>query len=704
MKRCVALLSVIVLSIAAPARAVEVSLPKPSQQWHEIRTENFRFFSNAGRSVTKRVAVDLEELRAVLAELTDYDLQSPVPTLIYVFKSDKSFLPFKTRYRDRPATVTGYFIATETANYIALNADSVDASAIVYHEYVHHVSNINLWYLPLWFSEGLAEVYESFTVDGDTVYIGLPILRHIAELRRKSLIPLDQFFAVDRQSELYNEADRKGIFYAQSWAMVHYLLFGDADRRQQLYLYLQLLAAGAPENTAFSETFSTDYKTLARELRGYLRGFRFPWIETTAEIDLDRDLEAREMPYAEVLYRLGELLGAQRPGREERLTYFEKAAEVDPKYGPPLSALAVEAERRADWKTARNLHQRASKLSPNDPMVLYRWGEFSRRRDGDFRQAAAILTRSTELDPAYAPAWAALAAVYADAGITSEDALEATRIAHSMRPSDLSTARDLVHLYLRVNRRVEAVALIETAFRSNSRLRASMWTSVIQRDLLRARQLVGDDRPLEAMQALAAADALVDRSLYPEAARRDIEFARRSVTEQRAADFLHRAQDLYSKNDFAGARELLERALEIVDEGPVGTACRRLLDTIDHPADQTQIRAAKINSSPTPQEIARYNQLIAAKDYDGALEFLKGMRGRVGPAQQEWIDDKIREIERVVDHGRFVDEYNRAVDLYNQQHYDEAVMVLERLLETLPEGPESNDARALLDDALAAQR
>lgn len=703
MKRSLAVLFSLLSSIAAPAFTAELSLPKPGQEWHEIRTANFRFFSNAGRNATRRVAADLEELRAVLAELTDYDLQSPFPTLIYVFKSDKSFVPFKTLYRGRPATVSGYFIGTENANYIALNAASANASAIVYHEYVHHVSNINLWYLPLWFSEGLAEVYESFAVDGDTVYIGLPILRHIAVLRRTSLIPLDQFLAADRESELYNEADRKGIFYAQSWALVHYLMLGNEERRQQLYLYLQMLARGTPENVAFAETLSTDYKTLARDLRAYLRGLRFPWIETSTDIDLDRDFAIREMPYAEVLYRLGELLGAQRPERAERTTYFEKSAEIDPDYGPPLSALAVEAEGRADWEAARRLHEHASKKSPDDPMVFYRWGEFARRRGGDYQQAAAILMRSTELDPTFAPAWAALAAVYADAGVTSEEAIEAARIAYSMRPSDTSAARDLVRLYLRLDRRTEAVALIEHAFRSNRRLQASMWTQVAQRDLVRTRQLVGEDRLHEATKALAAAEELAGRTLYPDAIRRDIEWTRRSVNEQRAADLLHQAQDLHSKNDQAGARDLLEGALEIVEDGPVAAACRQLLEIIDHPGCQTPTATATINSSPTPEEIAHYNHLIAAKDYDGALEFLNSMRDSVGPAQREWIDDRVREIERVVNYGRFVDDYNRAVDLYNQQSFDEAVKVLQRLLETLPEGRESDDARALLNDALAAQ-
>jgi tetratricopeptide (TPR) repeat protein len=701
MKRVLLWLTLIVTLAPCSVGAGEATLPKASQDWIDLRTANFRFFSNAGRRTTRRVAVDLEELRAVLAELTHYDLQSPVPTLIYVFKSERSFRPFKNLYRDRPASVSGYFIPGETASYIALDASSNDASAIIYHEYVHYVANNNLWYLPLWFSEGLAEFYESFNVDGDTVYLGLPVLRHMVVLHRRSLIPLDQLFSVDRESDMYNEADRKGIFYAESWALVHYFLLGNDDRRHQLSNYLGMVRHGVDEETAFAKAFSTDYESLASELRGYLRSFRLPWIEAKTSVDLEAEFEIRKMSYAEVLYRLGDLLAAQQPQRPERLTFFEKSTAIDPAYGAPVSALAVEAEERADWEAARQLHERAADLSLDDPLVLYRWGEFMRHRGGDFQKTAAILTRSTELDPSFAPAWAALAAVYADAGDTSEEAVEAARTAYSMRPSDVGAARNLVRLYLRLDRRSEAVSLIEESLGSHPRLQAEAWTLVVQRDLLRVRDLLRDDQLEEATRTLARAEELADRSLHPDALRSEIEWARRSVAEQHAAGLYRQAQESYANNDSSAARESLERALEVIDDGPVAFSCRQLLDILDHPERSAGPRKAAVELSPTPEDIAHLSQLIASKDYEGAIEFLEGMRDGAAPLHREWFDDRIQEIQRVIDHGNFVDEYNRAVDLYNQKHFGEAVKILRRLLETLPEGSDSEDARVLLDDALA---
>ena len=47
-------------------------------------------------------------------------------------------------------------------------------------------------------------------------------------------------------SPLYNEGDRRGVFYAESWALVHYLLIGNPQRKGQLGAYLQKYADGVP--------------------------------------------------------------------------------------------------------------------------------------------------------------------------------------------------------------------------------------------------------------------------------------------------------------------------------------------------------------------------------------------------------------------------------------------------------------------------
>jgi len=262
--------------------------------------------------------------------------------------------------------------------------------------------------------------------------------------------------------------------------------------------------------------------------------------------------------------------------------------------------------------------------------------------------------------------------------------------------------RDLVRLYLRLDRREEAVSLIEDALRSDPRAQAEAWTLVIHRDLERSRDLLRDDLPLEAAERLSLAEPLVARSLYPQVIRQNIDWTRRSIDEQMALAHYERARQLFSRDDREAAREALELSLEIIDDGPVAFSSRQLLDLIDHPDQPSASGVMTFNPSPTKQEIDHLNKLIVEKEFEAALEFLEAMRLRVGVEQQEWLADRIRDIRRTVDYNSFVDKYNRAVDFYNKRQYEDAVRVLEALLATLTEDRESDSVKALLDDALKA--
>jgi tetratricopeptide (TPR) repeat protein len=81
----------------------------------------------------------------------------------------------------------------------------------------------------VWFNEGLAEYYSTFTpaANGKTAMLGRPIARHVLLLRERFL-PIADLIAVDHGSPLYNEGERASIFYAESWALLHYLLKDDA--------------------------------------------------------------------------------------------------------------------------------------------------------------------------------------------------------------------------------------------------------------------------------------------------------------------------------------------------------------------------------------------------------------------------------------------------------------------------------------------
>src|SRR5436190_9441167 len=81
---------------------------------------------------------------------------------------------------------------------------------------------------------------------------------------RSRLIPLDQI--VTRSATDF-KSERRGLFYAESWLLTHYLM-DKAERRSGLAAYLQLLPYRSSE-AAWKEAFGEDIKTTQATLWAY---------------------------------------------------------------------------------------------------------------------------------------------------------------------------------------------------------------------------------------------------------------------------------------------------------------------------------------------------------------------------------------------------------------------------------------------------
>ncbi len=277
------------------------AIPKKVDRWIEIRSEAFTFYSNAGERQTEKIAKDLELLRKILSDLSPLPTNFPKPTLVFVFRSDSYFKPYKFLYKGEPANISGFFSASEHVNHIAIDASSTDlATEIIYHEFIHYYLHSNFPELPVWFNEGLAELYSSFDTDSKYANVGKAIVRHIDWLKNQPMIPLAELLKVDRSSATYNEGTRQGSFYAQSWALVHYLMVGSQERRPNTARFLELLAHNVPPDEAVRTAFEAGYETLERELRAYVRKmlftyFRYELKELTINVSAARRLEAHRL-------------------------------------------------------------------------------------------------------------------------------------------------------------------------------------------------------------------------------------------------------------------------------------------------------------------------------------------------------------------------------------------------------------------------
>jgi Flp pilus assembly protein TadD len=587
--RCFAavLIAALVLTtIAAPAGA----LPR-KEEWIELRSANFTLFTNAGESYTRRIAADLERLRDVLAQLAPgVALNSPTPTYIFVFKNGAAFAPYQRTYGGKLVEAGGYFLSTtQLANYVAINGDRRgDERAIIYHEFLHYVLRNQYTSLPLWLNEGLAEYYSTFEATDTEAKIGLPIVEHVAWLRKNPLIPLASLFAIDEDSPEYNESSRRGAFYAESWALVHYLISGSPERRHQAAEYLRLAQAGAPPDQIFQKAFGTDPATLERELRRYVQGYLFNHTRASIRPEASFAAAARPMAWADVLYRLGSLLADL--GNEHRAAaaeHFRAALAERPDHGPALAGLGYLEELAGRTQAARSWYEKAAKLAPDDFLVQYLYAKNLMEDPGpdSLRQARTALSKAVQLRPDFGEAWARLGYTYQSDEALPAEAIQALETAHRLLPSRMDVAHNLAVAYARTGERRKAEALIAgvLAAGGETEMAESAREALIDEDYIRAEKLVGEQKLEEALPLLQQIRAKTTRETRRATLTARIGEIQAALAFNRFVDRYNQAVALANQGDVRGAIAILEPLVQTTAESFQIEQARRLLDRLKEP-------------------------------------------------------------------------------------------------------------------------
>jgi tetratricopeptide (TPR) repeat protein len=249
-----------------------------SRDWKRLRSQNFVAMGTGSSRSLQQGIERLEAFRTSLVSLFPrLDLSSPVPNQVIVLNSDRAFnafAPFDDK--GKPQTnLAGYFMSGPDVNLFVINAGSGRTFNTLFHEYTHFVLHRSIGGpIPDWVDEGLAEFYGAFEIDDRKrrALIGLITPRY-GVLRDAVLLPVRKMITSEGAAEYMRDENDVQRFYAQSWALVHYLVIGHAGAREgQLNRYLAGLAAGKSSEGAFEDAFGVTPEKLQDELRAYLSG------------------------------------------------------------------------------------------------------------------------------------------------------------------------------------------------------------------------------------------------------------------------------------------------------------------------------------------------------------------------------------------------------------------------------------------------
>jgi tetratricopeptide (TPR) repeat protein len=434
----------------------------PQKKWRGVRTPNFYVLGDASDGRLRDVARRLEQFREAIGILLPKAVhESSVATTVLVFKSHKSYKPFKPVFEGKETRVAGYFLPTPTINYITLTTEGgIDNLDIVYHEYVHLIVNNTVSGIPVWFNEGLAEYFRSFEVrdKGKQASLGRAHAEHVLLLRQQ-FVPLEMLVGVEHDSPLYNENDRRSAFYAESWALVHFLMLAEKQKyATKMNVFVDALINGASLEEASQRALGLTGKELEEQLRSYVQRDRFPYqaVKFTERISRLERLDAVPVHQAAVHATLGDLLMHMQRGTEAR-EQLEFALEVDPAYSPAHASLGMLHVRHDRLDRARTHLEQAMKGHGATYLTTYYYAYAlteARRQSaasgsvaGDTADIEAALRRTIELNAGFPDAYARLAWHRAQAS-DIDDAIQLLRRAIALAPGREEYALNLAYLLL----------------------------------------------------------------------------------------------------------------------------------------------------------------------------------------------------------------------------------------------------------------
>jgi tetratricopeptide (TPR) repeat protein len=438
-----------------------------SDSWIQVTSAHFTVVSNAGEKEARRIANQFEEIRSVFRFiLPAVRVDSGRPLTVIAVKNEdslKAFLPDYWTGKDR-ARPAGLFLSGFDESFGILRTDITGSAEnpyhSLYHEYTHSILRLNFSALPVWLNEGLAEFYGNTVVTDNEIQIGRPSGNQLALLRRSNLIPLDQLLNADQRSPLYNEQDRASIFYAESWALVHYLILDDqASKQQYLSEYLKAWDETRDGEEAARRTFK-DLKQFQAKLDSYIRqpAFNFRHGKPQAKFS-SNDYTVRSITPAEALVVQADFFQHYGHANDAR-RLLKQAQEAEPNLATLHACLGYDNYVQYNNEEAEQEFKQAVQLNPQDFRPYFYLAEIAYRKNSyrveSTPQIIAYLEKVVQLNPNFAPAYAFLSVAYRQQPKTREKALDAGFKANQLDPSVLAYVADVGDALMALDRDAEA--------------------------------------------------------------------------------------------------------------------------------------------------------------------------------------------------------------------------------------------------------
>jgi hypothetical protein len=447
----------------------------PDGPWTEVVSPHFVVFGNAYEDHLEDAAQRLEAFSALMAaEGLPWSGDDGPRTDVFAFKDERTFSTFAGKVRRHGWYLGGYYTTRAYVPRIVLNLGQPDPLHTLLHEAVHDALDRRYPNLPRWLSEGYAETYSMFELEGASA----TVVRNVDQarnLRRSPKISLDLLFSIPDDTK---DPRLLGPLYAWSWGFVYYATIARPEYAPKLARFVGLLNARRPVRPAYQEAFGSTYDVLEKELATYFgEGGDDTKLIPEAVVVVPARGHADSVPEAGVLLRLADLLLGGDSGDVALADKYLAALKRDDAANPRAGALAARSlAAHGKRRAADDAYAKAIGAGVDDPKTLLcaasnvvelvRSGMGGTTRKVDELVSRVVRSRDylkrvlTEY-PDYEPAWELLGWTYAGGDGDASAGVSALKRADAMQPLGAESLEVLVWLLVQSGHKDEAWRIVD---------------------------------------------------------------------------------------------------------------------------------------------------------------------------------------------------------------------------------------------------
>jgi hypothetical protein len=314
-------LATVAISAVLPTFLIPKLFGAPAQ-WVKLETPHFELYTTAGEKKGREAILYFEQVRSFFLQASPSKHAPEFPVRIVAFRSESQYKPY--RMND---SAVAYYTPGRDRDYIVMEDISAEHYPAAIHEYTHLIVKHAGLKLPLWLNEGWADLYSSLTPKGNKAEVGVLLPGRVQTLLNTKWLPLDVLASVDHNSPMYNERDKAGIFYAESWLLAH-MLYLSPEYRTNFTQFVLALAKGQDTAQSFQSVYGKELKVVADDLNRYIKGGRF--FAVLFDVKLEKSSEdprVSDVSAFDAGLLLADLLSMVHKPEEARLAYRQLAQE-----------------------------------------------------------------------------------------------------------------------------------------------------------------------------------------------------------------------------------------------------------------------------------------------------------------------------------------------------------------------------------------